>query len=380
VRRRLVEVIRITREEFSGWSIVIGLAWAALASGILAVLLSLLGRLRRRLRARVEAAFHTTRVGSTVQGIVAVATAGVALVFVALWVQVVLQVLPWSRPLARLIYRYSADPIRTLWLSFLGVVPNLFYLALIAFIAFLVLKVVRVVFDSFSDDWVEPTYTLVRGLVLVLAFVGAFPYIPGSQSPAFQAIAIFLGLLVSVSSSSALSNIIAGTVLTYTRPFKLGDFVRIGDTFGQVIVKRLLVTQVRTTKHEVVSIPNSLILTNQVVDYTTLAATHGLIAHTSVAIGYNAPWRKVHELLIAAALRTDGVLKDPPPFVFQTALNDVSITYEINAFVTEPSQLSRTHSDLHTNIQECFNEAGVEILSPNYLTLRDDKVNQHIRA
>jgi small-conductance mechanosensitive channel len=204
VQRRLVEVIRITREEFSGWSIVIGLAWAALASGILAVLLSLLGRVRRRAHARVEAAFRTTRAGSMVRGTVAAAATGVAALLVALWARVVL--------------------------------PNLFYLALIAFIAFLVLKVVRVVFDSFSDDWAEPTYKLVRGLVLVLGFVAAFPYIPGSQSPAFQAIAVFLGLLVSVSSGSALSNIIAGTILTYTRAFRLGDFVRIGETFGEVTV------------------------------------------------------------------------------------------------------------------------------------------------
>jgi small-conductance mechanosensitive channel len=395
VLNRLVAVVTTTREEFSVSSIVIGLVWAALATVILAVLLSLLGRLRRRLDARVEAsfqrltdpragdavAFRTTRVGALLQGTVAVVRAGVVVMLLALWAQVVLQVLPWSRPAARVIYRYSSEPIRTLWASFLGLVPNLFYLAVIALITFLVLKVIRIVFRevesgsirlaSFPDDWAEPTYKLVRGLVLVLAFVGAFPYIPGSQSPAFQAITIFLGLLVSVSSGSALSNIIAGTVLTYTRAYRLGDFVRIGETFGEVVVKRFLVTHVRTVKNEVVSIPNSLILTNQVINYTTLAAQRGLIAHTSVAIGYSVPWKTVHELLIAAALRTEGVLEDPPPFVFQTALSDNAITYEINAFVSAPSRLPWTYSDLHTNIQECFNEAGVEILSPSYLALRD---------
>ena len=229
----------------------------------------------------------------------------------AVWVQVVLQVLPWSRPYARLIYRYLSDPVRALWLGFLGVVPSLFYLAVIALTTYLVLRVVHIVFKeiqvgnirlaSFPDDWAEPTYKLVRALLLAVAFVGAFPYIPGSQSPAFQGISIFLGLLVSLSSSSALSNIIAGTILTYTRAFRLGDIVRIGETFGEVTVKRLLVTQVRTYKNVAVSIPNSLILTTQVLNYTTLAAERGLIVHTSVTIGYDAPWRKVHELLIAAA-------------------------------------------------------------------------------
>ena len=300
---------------------------------------------------------------------------------VAVWVQVVLQVLPWSRPLARLIYRYVSEPIRTLWLGLLSYVPNLFYLAIIAVTTFLVLRVVHFVFKeievgnirlaSFPDDWAEPTYKLVRTLLLAVAFVGAFPYIPGSQTPAFQGISLFLGLLVSLSSSSALSNIIAGTILTYTRAFRVGDIVRIGETFGEVTVKRLLVTHVRTYKNVVVSIPNSLILTTQVLNYTTLAAERGLVAHSSVTIGYDAPWRKVHELLIAAALKTEGVLADPPPFVLQTALNDFSVSYEINAYVSSPVPLPRTYSALHANIQEAFNEAGVEIMSPNYFALRD---------
>jgi small-conductance mechanosensitive channel len=394
VRDRLVYVITSTREEFSVWSIVMGGTWAALATGILGVLLWLLARVRRRVRRRVDtwfqrltvpaaeaAAFRTTRVGSLAHGTVDVAAATAAVALAAVWVQIVLQVLPWSRPLARLIYRYVSEPIRALWFGLLGYVPNLFYLGVIVLITLLLLRVLHVLFReietghlrfaSFPSDWAEPTYKLVRALLLAVAFVGAFPYIPGSRTAAFQGISLFLGLLVSLSSSSALSNIIAGTILTYTRAFKVGDIVRIGDTFGEVTVKRLLATHVRTYKNVVVSIPNSLILTTQVLNYTTLAAERGLVAHTSVTIGYDAPWRKVHELLIAAAMRTEGVLEDPPPFVLQTALNDFSITYEINAFVSSPFPLSVTYSTLHANIQDGFNEAGVEIMSPNYFALRD---------
>ena len=394
IRDRLVDVITTTREEFSVSSIAIGVGWTALATGILAVLLWLLARVRRRIHARVDtwfqgvtvpeaeaAAFRATRVGSMAHGTVFLATAGVAVALVAVWVQIVLQVLPWSRPLARLIYRYGSEPIRSLWSGFVNYVPNLFYLGVIALSTLLLLKIVHVVFKeiesghirfaSFPADWAEPTYKLVRALLLAVAFVGAFPYIPGSQTPAFQGISLFLGLLVSLSSSSALSNIIAGTILTYTRAFKVGDIVRIGEAFGEVTVKRLLATHVRTYKNVVVSIPNSLILATQVLNYTTLAAERGLVAHTSVTIGYDAPWRKVHELLIAAALRTEGVLENPPPFVLQTALNDFSVTYEINAFVSSPFPLPRTYSTLHANIQEGFNEAGVEIMSPNYFALRD---------
>jgi small-conductance mechanosensitive channel len=406
VRDRLASVITSTREEFSVWSIAIGAGWAALATAILTGLLWLLVRLRRRAHTRVEARFHrltdpqehaaafwTTQVGSLVHGTIVVATAGLGIAFLAVWVQVVLEVLPWSRPLARSIYRYASAPIGTLWVGFQSVVPNLFYLAIIALITFLVLRIVHIVFReievghlrfaSFPDDWAEPTYKLARTLLLAVAFVGAFPYIPGSQSPAFQGISLFLGLLVSLSSSSALSNIMAGVLLTYTRAFRLGDIVRIGDTLGEVTVKRLLVTHVRTYKNVVVSIPNSLILTAQVLNYTTLATEHGLILHTTVTIGYDAPWMKVHELLLAAALRTKGVLQDPRPFVLQTALNDFAIAYEINAFVASALPMLDTYSDLHANIQECFNEAGVEIMSPNYLALRDGNrvttPRQHLR-
>ncbi len=396
VRERLVEVVTSTREEFSAWSIAVGLAWGALATTVSAALLWLLARIYRRVQSHVRswywrltadprvgrtAAARATGLESILHSGIFVVAAAVAAALIAVWVELVLHVLPWSRPLARLIYGYVSEPLRTLWLGLLGDVPNLFYLAIIAVTTFVVLRIVRFVFNeievgnirlaSFPDDWAEPTYKLVRTLLLAVAFVGAFPYIPGSQTPAFQGISLFLGLLVSLSSSSALSNIIAGTILTYTRAFRVGDIVRIGETFGEVTVKRLLATHMRTYKNVVVSIPNSLILTAQVLNYTTLAAERGLVAHSSVTIGYDAPWRRVHELLIAAALRTEGVLTDPPPYVLQTALNDFSVSYEINAVVSSPVRLDRIYSALHANIQEAFNEADVEIMSPNYFALRD---------
>jgi small-conductance mechanosensitive channel len=392
VRDRLVVVISSTRAEFSARSIAVGLAWAALATALLAVLVWLVVRASRRLEARAglwlqplssidRDGFRTTRLGLLVHRVVVVLMVAVSLALVAVWGEVILQVLPWSRPFARAIYRYASAPILTLWFGLLDIVPNLFYLAVIAITTFVILRVVRVIFyeiaignirfAAFPADWAEPTYKLLRVLLLAVAAVGAFPYIPGSRSPAFQGLSIFLGLLVSLASSSALSNIIAGIILTYTRAFRLGDIVRIGETFGEVTVKRLLVTNVRTYKNVVVSIPNSLILTTQVLNYTTLAAERGLVLHTSVTLGYDAPWRKVHELLIAAASRTPGVLAEPPPFVLQRGLNDFSVEYEINAFVGSATSMPHTYSALHASIQECFNEAGVEIMSPNYLALRD---------
>jgi len=201
--------------------------------------------------------------------------------------------------------------------------------------------------------------------------VAAYPYIPGSSSPAFQGISVFLGLLISLSSSAAIGNIVSGTVLTYTGGFRLDDRVKIGDTIGDIVETSMLVTKIRTIKNVVVSIPNAVVLSSPMVNYSALARQEGLILHTGVTIGYDAPWRQVHELLITAARRTRGIVETPAPFVLQTALNDFYVAYEINAYTHEPQRMVQIYSDLHANIQDAFNEAGVEIMSPHYGALRD---------
>jgi small-conductance mechanosensitive channel len=201
--------------------------------------------------------------------------------------------------------------------------------------------------------------------------VAAFPYLPGSQSPAFQGVSLFLGLIVSLSSSSAISNAIAGIILTYTNAFKNGDRVRIGDTTGDVVKKATFVTQLRTIKNEIVAIPNSSVLGASVQNYSRMSQREGLILHTTVTIGYDAPWRTVHDLLIAAARRTGGLLEHPDPFVLQTGLNDFFVSYQVNAYTRRPNEMVDILSALHTNIQDAFNEAGVEIMSPHIFGLRD---------
>jgi small-conductance mechanosensitive channel len=180
-----------------------------------------------------------------------------------------------------------------------------------------------------------------------------------------------MGVLISLASSSALSNIIAGIVLTYTGAFRLGDRVKLGDAFGDIIETSLLATRVRTIKNEDVTIPNSIVLGNSVLNYSRAANALGLILHTSVTIGYHAPWRKVHELLISAALETAGVLHEPRPFVWQTALNDFYVTYEINAYTDSPRDMVDIYAAMHARIQDAFHAAGVEIMSPHYTSLRD---------
>jgi small-conductance mechanosensitive channel len=260
-------------------------------------------------------------------------------------------------------------------------VPNLILLAFIFLITSYLIKVNEFVFGELRDekltirgfypDWAEPTAKLVRVLILAAAVIVAFPYLPGADSPAFKGISVFLGVLLSLGSTSAVAHGVAGTILTYMRAFQMGDFVRIGNDVGEVIEKTLLVTRIRTQKNEVVTIPNGTVLGGVVVNYSAEARKRGVIFHTVVTIGYNAPWRQVHELLIAAALATDDVSHDPLPFVLQTELNDFYVSYELNAYTTKPTKMQSIYSTLHQNIQDKFNEAGVEINSPHYASLRD---------
>jgi small-conductance mechanosensitive channel len=220
-------------------------------------------------------------------------------------------------------------------------------------------------------EMARPTNQLVRIFVLLFALVVVFPYLPGSGSDAFKGVSILVGIIISVGSGSSIGNILAGVVLTYMRPFKTGDRVKIADTIGDVLEKSLLVTRVRNIKNVEVVIPNAAILNNQIFKYSAMARSRGLILNTTITIGYDAPWPAVHKALIEAALATEAILPDPRPFVFQTSLNDFHVSYEINAYTDRPNEFEFTYARLHQNIQDSFNRAGIEIMSPTFLALRD---------
>jgi small-conductance mechanosensitive channel len=203
-------------------------------------------------------------------------------------------------------------------------------------------------------------------------FVLIFPYLPGSESPIFKGVSVFLGFLFTFGSAGSLSNIIAGIVLTYMRLFKNGDRVKIGEVFGDVIEKSMLVTRVKTIKNEIISIPNSTVMSSHTINYSNESETgQGLILHTTITIGYDVPWKLMHETLLKAASRTNLLLKEPNPFVLQTSLDDFYVSYQINAYTKNPNKQAGIYSDLHQNIQDCCNEVGIEILSPHYRAARD---------
>ncbi|GAA4838676.1 mechanosensitive ion channel [Algivirga pacifica] len=300
---------------------------------------------------------------------------------VYLTLPVIFGIFPSTEGIAMTLINYVLDPLKRFVQAILDYIPVLFTILVIlaithyvvTFLAFLAkeVKEEKLHLPGFYPEWAIPTFSLLRVILYAFSFVIIFPYLPGSDSPAFRGVSVFFGLLISLGSSSAISNIIAGLVITYMRPFQLGDRVKIGDTTGDVQEKNLLVTRIRTIKNEDITIPNSAILNGSTTNYSANARTMGLILNTTITIGYDVPWRQVHELLISAALGTEYIKHDPSPFILQTSLDDYYVSYQLNAYTEEADKAAKIYSQLHANIQDAFNEAEVEILSPQYHAKRD---------
>jgi small-conductance mechanosensitive channel len=298
-------------------------------------------------------------------------------VVIYLFLPVAFSFFPWTRGIANTLFTWTLTPLNGAWTALVDYLPNLFTIAVLVVVFYYLLKFIRFLFAGletetvtlrgFHRDWAIPTYKIVRFLVIVFAAVVIFPYLPGSQTPAFRGISIFLGVLVSLGSSGAIANVVAGTVMTYMRPFQIGDRVKIADTEGDVIERTLLVTRIRTPKHVEITVPNAMVLSSHIINYSAAAAEGGVILHTTVTIGYDTPWRQVHELLLAAAAKTEGLLASPEPFVLQTALDDFYVRYQLNAYTDQPSAMAARYSAMHANIQDAFQQAGVQIMSPNYV-------------
>ncbi len=303
----------------------------------------------------------------------------ILLIYIAL--PVIFSFFPWTEELAKRLIGYILRPVKNIGNGILGFLPNLITITIIIIITRYLIKLVNyfakeiydknLVIKGFYHDWAQPTANITRFLLYAFMFVMIFPYLPGSESTVFKGVSVFIGVLFSLGSSSAISNAIAGFVITYMRPFKTGDRVKIGEITGEIMEKTLLVTRIKSLKNEVITVPNSSILNSSTINYSTSAQEFGLIIHTTVTIGYDAPWRTVHQLLFDAALKTPGILKDPQPFVLQTSLDDFYVSYQINAYLHDPKNMPAAYSALHANIQDSFNTSGVEIMSPHYRSARD---------
>lgn len=287
----------------------------------------------------------------------------------------------WSLYLAAHLLALILKPLSYIWHAGLNYLPDFLTAAIIICVARFLIHIVGLIFDgikqgrvrlpNFYPEWADPSYGLCKILIIVLTAVIIFPYLPGSSSPAFQGISIFIGLLVSLGSTTAVANVVAGTVLTYTRAFKVGDQVLVSTTRGRIVERTTFVTRVQTPKNVIVSIPNSMVLNNDIINYSQNMGKSGLLVHTSITIGYDVPWETVNKLLIAAANKTERIETSPEPFVLQTSLDDNYVSYEINGWTQKPEELPVIYSKLHANILDEFHGHNVEITSPAYRASRD---------
>ncbi len=293
----------------------------------------------------------------------------------------IFSIFPFTRGWAQSIFSMVWNPVRTILSATWNYLPNLFAILVIVFAMKYFIRLVKYFFNEidsgklvisgFHSDWAMPTFSIVKGLLYAFMLVIIFPYLPGSDSNIFKGVSVFVGVLFSLGSSSAISNMVAGLIITYMRPFKLGDRVKIGEMVGDVIEKSLLVTRLRTIKNEEITIPNSSILSGNTTNYTSFAQEGGLIVHTTITIGYDVPWREMHAALLDAADRCTLLNKEPKPFVFQTSLDDFYVSYQLNAHTLHAGRRLAILSEMHQNIQDCCNERGIEIMSPHYRAQRD---------
>ncbi len=390
-RRRIAAAVEQYRAEREPKRLMrgLGLAVAATAAfvGLVLLIYQVFRRLsslfERHLTARIEklpsAARHLVQaqqlrelIGGTVRGIRWLML--LALTYV--WLQFVLGQFPWTRVLSEQLLAVLINPLEQMGAGFLEFVPSLVFLIVLTLLTRYGLRLLRLVFTaverrnltigSFDPDWAGPAYKLIRVLVIALALVMAYPYLPGSGSEALRGISVFGGLMFSLGASTMVSNVLAGYLNTFGRTFRVGDVIQVGEVRGQVTQIRLLTTRVRTVKNEEITLPNSIVLGNPVTNYSALAQSNGLVLHTEVGIGYEVPWRQVHAMLEEAARRTPDLQREPAPFILQRRLGDFAVVYELNVYASSANGMLLSYSRLHQNILDVFNEHGVQIMTPAY--------------
>jgi small-conductance mechanosensitive channel len=293
-------------------------------------------------------------------------------------IPIVFSLFPQTENVASTLFDYILTPLKSIVIGAVKYIPNLITIIIILTVAryalrglkFLASQIERekLVIPGFYSDWAQPTFNILRVLLYAFSFAMIYPYLPGSGSPIFQGVSVFVGIIFSLGSSSAIGNLIAGLVITYMRPFKIGDRIRLQDITGFVVEKSPIVTRIKTHKNEYVTFPNMMVLNSSIINYNTSSDEdeEGLVLHADVTMGYAVPWTKVHEILIAAALKTDHVLKKPKPFVLQTALDDYYAKYQINLYVKEVNRTPAIYSALYQHLQDGFKEAGIDLTAPSY--------------
>lgn len=293
---------------------------------------------------------------------------------------IIFSIFPSTKGFALQLLDYFLVPVKKIVLGVIGYIPNLITIVVIWYATRSLVRLARYValeiengnlkLKSFYPEWAMPTFIIVRILLYIFMIAMIYKYLPGSDSGVFQGISVFVGLVISLGSSTLITNLMAGLVITFMRPFRVGDRIKLNDTTGDIIEKTPLVTRVKTPKNEIVTVPNSFVMSSLTTNYSASAQEYGLIIHTDVTFGYEVPWQQVHQIMIQAALATPHIEAQPTPFVLQTKLDDWYVVYQINAYTRHPEKMALIYSQLHQNIQDMFHAAGIELLSPHFMGVR----------
>jgi len=404
------------RHDRSAQQLVYGMVFTLISTialiGFLTLVQWLTSRLIRRIKLAQKASTLNFRVqnlqllGSEATGYLLIALTGLLRLILVLatfylYISFILSRFPATRALGTALLSKIVNRLNQAVAAVVNYLPNLVIIVLIAVLTYYLIQFVKLIitelgrddaYSWFYPEWVQPTNRLASVLLVIIACILATPYMPGFNSPAFQGIGLLLGALFTLGSSSAVADAIAGIILIYTRAFRLGDIVQIGEIQGEVVEKSVFVTRILTFRREVITIPNSSVLKSNLINFNAVSRIPGipkitsriredstgprefkeyLLLHTTITLGYDVPWRTIHAVLIQAAEATPGVITNPPPFVLQTGLNDFHVSYELQVYTDRPELMPQIYSELHQNLQDYCNQAGIEILSPAYAALRD---------
>lgn len=298
---------------------------------------------------------------------------------------IVFSVFPFTQSWASNLIGLFTKPLKTAVLAIWDYIPNLITVFVILVVMRYAVRFVKYIFseidkgkleiNGFHRDFAMPTFTIVRFLLQAFTLVLIFPYLPGANSDIFKGISVFIGVLFSLGSSSAISNIIAGLVITYMRPFRIGDRITIADKTGVVIEKSPLVTRLRTIKNEEITIPNSSVLSGNTVNYSTFSED-GICFQVELTVGYEEPWQRIHELLLNIPPRIKRVNLTPAPFVLQKKLDDFYVLYELNVYIAKSAEIELAKSEIFQSILDDFLAAGIEMNGP-HIFAKVDHVQQY---
>lgn len=333
-------------------------------------------RLRKSVAGQI-AAEHRQRllIINLIRRFVTVLFMAAALVITYVWLVFVLERFPYTRPWGEALGQFLVDTAAWMGKGIVAAIPGLFIVFIIVLLTRFACKVVGAIFSAVEAGRIEvpgiypETAVVTQRLIVValwlLAIVLAYPHIPGSNSLAFKGLSVFIGAVVSLGSTGVVNQAMSGLMLTYSRALRVDDFVRVGDVEGTVLDVGILSTKIRTIAREEVTVPNAVVISRETINFTRYAE-EGVAINTTLTIGYDTPWRQVEALLLEAATRTEGLREEPSPFVLQTGLSDFYPEYRLMAVIDKPETRGRVLSALHANIQDLFNDYGIQIMSPHY--------------